>query len=149
MALPLRNIVEFFAEAGAPAPAVAYHTFSIVSGARDSFVGWWHNNIGTIDGRTMTIPNGNAVDIRQFMIGGSITPGAVRFLFGPQRYQVSQFPTRIVAVNGATSIELTRPDPATIIEAGQGNGIDYETTQSTLLTTVFSNGETVNVSLFY
>ena len=124
-----------------------YHTFSLVSGSRDTFVGFWHNNIGTMTDRVYTLPNGNSTQIRQFMIGGSITAGKVRYLFGPTRYQADQFPDRIVATNGANVAVLTKPTTA-IISAGQGNGLDYDV-ESGVLGSVFNNGETISVEIFY
>ena len=124
-----------------------YHTFSLVSGARDTFVGFWHNNIGTMEDRVYTLPNGNSTQIRQFMVGGSITAGKVRYLFGPARYQADQFPDRIVATNGANVLVLTKPTTA-IISAGQGNGLDYDV-ESGVPGSVFNNGETINVEIFY
>ena len=129
-----------------PAPPAPYHSFSIVCGAARGFIGRWLNNIGTITDGTYTIPNGSSVDIQQFMIGGSITAGTVRFVIGRNRYPTDQFPTRIVARNGATEIVLMRPD--VILEVGQGNGQNY-TGDATLHTSVFVNGATVTADLYY
>lgn len=141
-------------EAPPPPAPTPYHTFSLVCGSRSGgFVGFWHsgnpaNQMGTMTDRVYTLPNGNSTQIRQFMVGGSITSGKVRYLFGQTRYQADQFPTRIVAVNGSNTLVLTKPDPATIISAGQGNGLDFDVESGSIAST-FNNGETINVEIYY
>ena len=75
-------------EAPPPPPATPYHTFTVTSGTRDTFIGFWRsgnpsNQMGTMTDRVYTLPNGQSTQIRQFMVGGSITAGKVRYLFGP------------------------------------------------------------------
>ena len=140
--------VDLLFEAPPAPPATPYHTFTVTSGTRDTFVGFWHNNIGSATDRVYTLPNGNNTQIRQVMIGGSVGAGMMRYLFGQTRYQADQFPERIRLTNGANVAVLRKPDPPTIISAGQGNGIDYDVESGTL-GAVFNNGETIDCELYY
>ena len=99
------------------------HNYSITSGVRGSIVGYWFNNIGSIDsGETFTLPNGNTGTIRQTMRLNSL----LRIVFagsGLGTGAADQFPDTISCdFNGAVSEWGSPTSPAVF---GQGTGRDY------------------------
>ena len=129
-----------------PAPTPA-HSFSIVAGTNSGFIGYWDGRAGSITDGQYKLSNGQNGRIRQFMRGGSIPTGRVRFLFNGNR-AADLFPDRIVATNGSNEVTLVPPDPRTTGSYGQGTGIDYIGTQADIAA-VFVNGATVTADIFY
>ena len=129
-----------------PAPTPS-HSFSIAAGTNSGFIGYWDGRAGSITDGQYELSNGQNGRIRQFMRGGSIPDGRVRFLFNGNR-AADLFPDRIVATNGANSVTLVPPDPRTTASFGQGTGIDYIGTQADIAA-VLVNGETVSADLYY
>ena len=121
----------------------AYHTYTITAGDRSGIIGYWDNNIGTITNENAPlIGAGGTAEIRQSMT----LSGIFRFLFGTQNRPLSVFPATITTERAGTSILWTRP--STTQNFGQGTGLDYTTTQTSDVVTVFQNGVTINISLF-
>lgn len=128
-----------------PAPDPADHSYSIVSGSRGGFIGYWDNNIGTIDGMDFAPPDaGVNVRIRQSMSNGTI----FRWLIQTQNQPASYFPDRIVVTDGTDTVVFVQPDPFASNNFGQGTGVDY-VLESGTIADVFVNNAALTIDLFY
>ena len=126
-----------------PAPTPD-HDYSITAGARDAFIGYWDNNIGTITDENFSPLGIGSREIRQSMWTGS----AFRWLIRGSSRPASNYPDRIIATSGANTVTFEQPDPPTRTNYGQGTGMDY-VVQSGTATDVFVNGATINIGLHY
>ena len=99
------------------------HDYSITTGARSGIVGYWFNNIGTIDsGETFALPNENTGTIRQTMQ----LRGALRLTVAGNGLGAGagdQFPDTIECTFGGAVSVWGSPTPPAVY--GQGTGRDY------------------------
>ena len=129
-----------------PVP-MPHYSYSIVAGFTNPWTGYWDARDGTINGENFDLPGGvGSREIRQTHTNGSVLRWLVRGNQGnrPQ----SNFPTRIVATNGANSVTVVPPDPFLTTQYGQGTGVDY-VVESGSLSAVFVNDATIAVDLYY
>ena len=99
------------------------HDYTITTGAQDGIIGWWDNNIGSIDtGNTFDLPDGTNVRIRQSMLVAS----RFRFLVNGSNRAEDQFPDRVKITDDDAMSVWENPESRN--QYGQGTGRDYNLT---------------------
>ena len=145
----LSELLPFFLQAPAATPD---HTYRISCGSRSGIIGYWFNNIGSVNDETYTLPNGVSATVRQTMTGSPIGSNELRFLLnacGLGTGDTDQFPTRIEVENSRGSrLEFIPKSPIEISSFGQGIGQDYRIVSGGV-GTLFVNNAPLTVNLYY
>ena len=129
-----------------PPVAAALHSYSIVSGINSdgTIIGYWDNNLGTIQTPTYITPNGSSALIRQTMIRNGLLR-LVLWQGGLGTGDGNQFPTMVrLTYQGAESVW---GGPSAAASYGQGIGRDYSLVSGTNPLT--ANGRMIAVELIY
>ena len=131
-----------------PSLTVRY-TATVTSASGRGFLGYWHNNIGSIAQATYTLPNSVSAIIRQCMTSENGT-GLIFVLSsgGLTTSSIDQFPVQVRVTSGSNSISYDRPSSLSTV--GQGIRGNYTSGASAAEEiAVFRHNNTVTVELLY